>query len=264
MTKMMAKETTMSQYQRDAGKSSIQLFRALAAAEIWVFLRQPVMIALTLLLPAGLLAITALAEASFSPQAWAQIAGRDLVAVQCITVYFVALNTLTARRHTLALKRLRTTALPSVGIVAGLLVPPLLGGVVQVVGVFTGLVVLGAPLPQSPLLIGVSVLLGMIIATLAGVVTSGLTATPEKAQWTMMPFFVAVMGAISVLPSVDPSIINVLLAVPLTANGHLVATGWHVGAANTNEVMVDMAFMVVWAVILSLVSWKTFRWERRH
>ena len=60
MTKMMAKETTMSQYQRDAGKSSIQLFRALAAAEIWVFLRQPVMIALTLLLPAGLLAITAL------------------------------------------------------------------------------------------------------------------------------------------------------------------------------------------------------------
>ena len=256
MTKMMAKETTISQYQRDAGKSSIQLFRALAAAEIWVFLRQPVMIALTLLLPAGLLAITALAEA--------QIAGRDLVAVQCITVYFVALNTLTARRHTLALKRLRTTALPSVGIVAGLLVPPLLVGVFQVVVVFTGLVVLGAPLPQSPLLIGVSVLLGMIIATLAGVVTSGLTATPEKAQWTMMPFFVAVMGAISVLPSVDPSIINALLAVPLTANGHLVTTGWHVGTANTNEVMVDVAFMVVWAVILSLVSWKTFRWERRH
>ena len=154
--------------------------------------------------------------------------------------------------------------MPSVGIVAGLLVPPLLVGVFQVVAVFTGLVVLGAPLPQSPLLIGVSVLLGMIIATLAGVVTSGLTATPEKAQWTMMPFFVAVMGAISVLPSVDPSIINVLLAVPLTANGHLVATGWHVGTANTNEVMVDMAFMVVWAVILSLVSWKTFRWERRH
>ena len=87
MTKMMAKETTMSQYQRDAGKSSIQLFRALAAAEIWVFLRQPVMIALTLLLPAGLLAITALAEASFSPQAWAQIAGRDLVAVQSILLH---------------------------------------------------------------------------------------------------------------------------------------------------------------------------------
>ena len=80
----------------------------------------------------------------------------------------------------------------------------------------------------------------------------------------MMPFFVAVMGAISVLPSVDPSIINVLLAVPLTANGHLVTTGWHVGTANTNEVMVDVVFMVVWAVILSLVSWKTFRWERRH
>ncbi len=257
-------DTTANQPERDKDKSAFRLFCSLATAEIWVFLRQPVMIALTLLLPAGLITITSLTDASLTPQAWAQVAGRDLVATQCITVYFVALNTLTARRHTLALKRLRTTALPSIGIIAGLLVPPLLVGIFQVIAVFTGLVFLGAPLPQMPLLIAISALLGMVVALLAGVVTSGLTSTPEKAQWTMMPFFVAAMGAIAVLPAVGPDIINVVLAVPLVANGHLATIGWYAETIGINEILVDLAFTMMWIMILSLVSWKTFRWERRR
>ncbi|WP_185173840.1 hypothetical protein [Rothia nasimurium] len=264
MTKVAVADTTVNQFQRGGGKSSFRLFVSLATAEIWVFLRQPVMIALTLLLPAGLIAITALTNVSFNPQTWAQVAGRDLVATQCITVYFVALNTLTARRHTLALKRLRTTALPSIGIIAGLLVPPFLVGMFQVLAIFTGLVFLGAPLPQQPLLVGVSVLLGMVVALLAGVTTSGVTSTPEKAQWTMMPFFVAAMGATAILPSVSLDIIDLVLAVPLAANGHLATIGWYSETNSANEVMVDFSFMVIWIVILALVSWKTFRWERRR
>lgn len=264
MTMTAAAKNATSRSERDPGKSAVRLFRALAAAEVLVFLRQPVMIALTLLLPAGLIAITALAETSGRPQAWAQIAGRNLVATQCITVYFVALNTLTSRRHTLALKRLRTTPLPSVGIIAGLLVPPLLVGAFQMVAVFIGLVLLGAPLPHDPLLVAVSALLGMVIAALAGVATSGFTSTPEKAQWTMMPFFVAAMGATAVLPAVDPGVTYVVLAVPLVANGHLATAGWYSETMSTSSVALDLVYMMMWIVVFALVSWKTFRWERRR
>ena len=246
------------------GKSAARLIGALAAAEIHVFLRQPVMLALTLLLPAGLIAITALAEVSDAPAAWARTAGRNLVATQCITVYFVALNTLTARRHTLALKRLRTTSLPSLGIVAGLLAPPVLVGAFQIVTVFAGLVALGAPMPQHPALVTLSAVLGMATAALAGVATSGFTATPEKAQWTMMPLFVAAMGATAVLPAVDPGIADVLLAVPLVANGHLATAGWYSETADAGAVVLDLACMTAWIVVFALVSWKTFRWERRR
>lgn len=245
-------------------KSPVRLVQTLATAETRVFLRQPVMIALGLLLPAGLIAITALAEPAGAPQAWAQVAGRDLVAIQCVTVYFVALNTLTARRHTLALKRLRTTALPSVGIIAGLLVPSLLVGAFQVFAVFVGLVVLGAPMPTQPLLVVASALLGMVVAALAGVATSGVTFTPEKAQWTMMPFFIAAMGATAILPVVNPGIVTVVLAVPLVAGGHLATAGWYSGTIDTGAVVLDGVFTALWIVVFALVSWKTFRWERRR
>lgn len=247
---------------RDKGAGRLVL--ALASAEIRVFLRQPVMVALTLLLPVGLIMMTAFAEVSDRPESWAQVAGRDLVAIQCISVYFVALNTLTARRHTLALKRLRTTALSSLGIVGGLLVPPILVGAFQVIVVLVGLMVLGAPAPKNAALVAVSVLLGIALAALAGVATSGFTSTPEKAQWTMLPLFIAATGATAALPAVDPGPAAVMLAVPLVSNGHLATTGWYSGRIDTESVVLDLVYMTMWIVVFSIVSWKTFRWERRR
>ncbi|WP_232547486.1 ABC transporter permease [Propioniciclava soli] len=246
-------------------KSPSRLISSLMFAELRVFMRQPVMIALTLLLPAGLLGITAVAEVSDQPDVWAQIAGRNVVATQCITVYFVALNTITARRHTLALKRLRTTALPSFGIVAGLLTPPLLVGLFQVTVVLVGLGFLGAPMPDSPLLVTVSALAGMVIAALAGVVTSAFTANPEKAQWTMLPLFVAAMGAVSILPTIGEGMLGVgLRLVPLVANAHLVTAGWIPGDVSGATVATDLGIMASWILVLGVLAWRTFRWERRH
>jgi len=245
-------------------KSTGRLVGSLMAAELRVFLRQPVMIALTLLLPLGLTAITALAETSGNPAAWAQIAGRNLVATQSITVYFVALNTVTARRHTLALKRLRTTALPSFGIVVGLLTPPIVVGAFQVIAVLGGLIVLGAPAPQNPALIALSGILGMVVAALAGVATSGFTATPEKAQWTMLPLFVAAMGATAILPTMVNEFGSLgLRLVPLVANAHLTTAGWYSEAPTIGVAVVDLVIMLVWIVALGVLSWRTFRWERR-
>lgn len=249
---------------RARSKGAAQLVWALVAAELRVFLRQPVMVALSLLVPAGLTAITAMAETSDSPALWATVAGRNMVAAQCITVYFVALNTVTARRHTLALKRLRTTALPGLGIVGGLLAPPLLVGALQIVAIFGGLVALGAPLPQHPLLVVASSALGIVVAALAGVATSGFTSTPEKAQWTMLPLFVVTMGVTAILPTLDAGASMAARAVPLVANAHLTTTGWYSDGLDVGGAVVDLALMVTWIVVLSIMSWRTFRWERRR
>jgi len=239
------------------------LVRALVVSELRVFLRQPVMIALALLVPAGLLAITAIGERSDSPALWASIAGRNTAAVLCITVYFVSLNTITARRHTLALKRLRTTALPDAGIVAGLLVPPVLVGLLQLAAVLGGLIVLGAPAPAQPLAIAASGAGGVLVAALAGVVTSAVTANPEKAQWTMLPLFVTTMGAASLLPAVsDPALHLGLRLIPLVANADLVTAGWIGGEGAT--LAADAGIVVAWIAALGVLARRTFRWERRR
>lgn len=240
------------------------LWWALVVSELRVFLRQPVMIALSLLVPVGLLAITAIGERTNIPEAWASIAGRNTAAVLCITVYFVTLNTITARRHTLALKRLRTTALPDTGIVTGLLVPPIVVGLFQLAVIQGGLVALGAPLPGDPLLVLTAGVSGILVAALAGVVTSAVTANPEKAQWTMLPLFVATLGAASVLPTVtDPAMNLALRAVPLVANADWTKVAW-LADGDAARLAADAGMVIVWLAVLSVLSRRTFRWERRR
>jgi ABC-2 type transport system permease protein len=243
----------------------------LVKSELLVFVRQPVMIALSLLVPAGLLGITAIAEPASSEAwasvVWASVAGRDTAAILCITVYFIALNTITARRHTLALKRLRTTALTDIGIVTGLLVAPVMVGLLQLVTVWGGLIWLSGPslpLPASPVAVVVAGGSGLLVAALAGLVTSALTANPEKAQWTMLPLFVGAMGAVALLPAVSNAIGDVgLRLVPLVANADLASTGW-ASDGDLARAFVDSGIIGVWLVVLGLLSKRTFRWERRR
>lgn len=249
-------------------RTNRHLWWALVVSELRVFLRQPIMLALALLVPAALLGIAGIAELAAPAEIWASGAGRNTAAVMCITVYFIALNTITARRHTLALKRLRTTALPDVGIVSGLLVAPILIGLFQIAVVTAGLMLIGAPAgqpaPASPALLVLSGVTGVVIAALAGLVTSALTANPEKAQWTMLPLFVGAMGAVSLLPSVtDPLGTIAMRLVPLVANADMTTAAW-LFDGDLSRVGIDAAIIVIWLLLLGLLSMRTFRWERRR
>ncbi|WP_314453056.1 hypothetical protein [uncultured Actinomyces sp.] len=243
------------------------LWRALVASELRVFMRQPIMIALSVILPIALLGLSVIGERAESNYAWAQVSGRNSAAVMCITVYFVSLNTITARRHTLALKRLRTSALPDFGIVSGLLVPPLLVGLLQLATVWGGMIWYGLPdipVPASPLLVIIAGVAGVFVAALAGVVTAAVTPNPEKVQWTMMPLFVSTMGAVSILPVLlDPTENLMLRAVPLVANADMIISGW-APSAHAGRILADAAIIVTWLLILGVLSRRTFRWERRR
>jgi len=250
--------------QTTPARSAAHLVGRLMLAEIRVFLRQPVMLALTLLLPAGLLLMTGLVDVPGTRGDWARVAGRHVVAVQCITVYFVALNILTARRHTLALKRLRTTALPDLGIIAGLLSAPLLAGTFQIIVVLLGLFALGAPVPANPVLALLGAVSGMVVAVLAGVVTSIVTSSPEKAVWTMMPLFIATMGAESALATMGEGAGQLVMRlVPMVANANLVFAGW-LGSQPLVTIAADIGIVICWLGVFSLLGWRTFRWERRR
>jgi ABC-2 type transport system permease protein len=217
--------------------------------------------------PAGLVGITAIAERTTNPEVWADVAGRDTAAILCITVYFIALNTITARRHALALKRLRTTALSDIGIVTGLLTPPLLVGLFQLVIVWGGLISISGPthvVPATPIPVVIAGASGLLVAALAGLVTSAVTANPEKAQWTMLPLFVGAMGAVSLLPAIThPAGGLGLRLVPLVANADLVAESWAATGPSV-QAKVDAGIIGVWLVVLGLLSIRTFRWERRR
>lgn len=248
-------------------KPTRNLWSALVVSELRVFIRRPIMIALSLLVPAGLLGIAALGGEAGDAEAWAAAAGRDSAAVMCITVYFIALSTITSRRHTLALKRFRTTALPDLGIVTGLLVPPAVVGLFQLALVQGGMIWIGsapADFPLSVVLILTANATGIVLAALAGVLTSAVTSNPEKAQWTMLPLFVGAMGAAALLPVVgDPLGDFGLRIVPLVANADMITAGWS-GEADPLRVGTDGVIIVTWVLVLAVMSKRTFRWERRR
>lgn len=241
-----------------------RLWWGLVRSETAVLLRQRVMLGLILLVPAGLLAFTALAERSDDPAQWAAIAGRNTVAALCVTVYFVSLSTLTARRHTLALKRLRTTPLSDAAIILGLVSPALLIGFFQLALLHAGLVALSAPPPQAPHIVVAANVSGILVAVLAGIATSAVTSTPEKAQWTMLPLFIAAMGAATLLPTLtDPTFASIARTIPLVANADLTMGGWY-GGQDRADLVTNAAVIAGWLVALLWWSRRTFRWERRR
>jgi len=258
--------TTTPTHAREATRTRY-LWSALVLSELRVFIRRPIMMALSLLVPAGLLGIAALGGEADDAEAWAAAAGRDSAAVLCITVYFIALSTITSRRHTLALKRLRTTALPDIAIVTGLLVPPAAVGAFQLAVVQGGMMWIGSTpdaLFFSALLIVTANVTGIVLAALAGVLTSTVTTNPEKAQWTMLPLFVGAMGAAALLPIISDPMANLgLRTVPLVANADMISAGW-AGDAGLMRIGADLGIMVAWLLVLMVVSVRTFRWERRR
>jgi ABC-2 type transport system permease protein len=116
-----------------------------------------------------------------------------LMLIGC-TPYAAATTALAARRHGSVLKRLRTTPLSSAGILAGVLTPYALVGLVQAV-VLTGVTrAAGGPRPERWWPMVLAVLLGTLLAAAFAVATAVVTPVPELAQLTTVPVFLGFFG----------------------------------------------------------------------
>jgi ABC-2 type transport system permease protein len=175
--------------------------------------------------------------------------------------YVTATTTLASRRQTLYLKRLRGAAVSDRAIIVGLLAPLVAVNAVQLAVVLG--VLASADAPANPLLLLLAIVIAQAMFAGLALATAGLSTSPEHAQYTTMPIFLAATAAaIWFQATGTDGLIAVKRAMPGGALAELVATAWNGGSLT--KVPLLLAPCLAWAVIGVLAARMFFRWEPRR
>ncbi|MBW4716943.1 ABC transporter permease [Saccharothrix obliqua] len=189
--------------------------------------------------------------------AWTFIVALQLLCTMGFTAHMTTTTSLTARRQDHYLKRLRTGLASDAVVLTGVVLPAALLSLAQAVLLVGVSVVAGAPLPGRPDLLLAAIAGGVLASVLAGIATSGLTATAELAQITTTPFFAALLGGgLWVVNSTDAR----ALALPGGAVAELVAAAW--GGGGGRLALAGLS-LLGWAVAGAALSVRLFRWDAR-
>lgn len=238
---------------------------AMSHAEVKLLLRNK-MVATTATLVPILMAIV-MVRAFGSPGMWPLVISTLLLFALGFTVYFTVSTALTSRRQDLYLKRLRNGEPSAATIMIGTLSPVVVLGLAQSAIMIGIAVAFGAPVPRNPLLLLLAVLGGLLMCLAVGVVTSAYTSTAEQAQITTSPFLLALLaGGTWVSMQVDGEVTLVMLAIPGGAVADLVRRSLESGdwMVQLGEAVPSVGIMLLWIVVATLLSQRSFRWEPRH
>ncbi|MFJ9031387.1 ABC transporter permease [Streptomyces sp. NPDC102274] len=191
------------------------------------------------------------------------IAAVVVFTVGAFGLYATTVTTLAARRQTLFLKRLRSTAADDTSILSGLLLPVTVITLIQVVAI---LAVLGTVTgePASIVLLAAAVLATMIMMLGLGLATAGLTNSPEHAQVTTLPISigtVAVASWVGISGTEDLTLLKRLL--PGGSATELVVNAWNGGVAVTDSLIL-LVPTLSWVVVAVALASRLFRWEPRR
>ncbi|MCU1410189.1 MAG: transporter permease [Rhodoglobus sp.] len=177
-------------------------------------------------------------------------------------VYVTGTTTLAARRQNLFLKRLRSSAASDPAIIAGLIAPIILVGLLQVAIIMTGLAVSASALPvHGWLLVPVVLLVDVMFAGFA-VATAGVTNSPEHAQFTTLPLFFVTVGVtfwVTLTGTQDLGLVK--QALPLGAIPELMGIVWYDG--DLSRVPLLLIPTIAWTVVALVAAKAMFRWEPR-
>ncbi len=186
----------------------------------------------------------------------------QLVIMLGMGVYVTATTTLASRRQNLFLKRLRSGAVSDVAIIAGLVVPIALVGLIQVAIIMGGLAVSASALPAHPWLIAVVVLLMDVMFVGFALATAGVTNSPEHAQVTTLPLFFLTLGVPLWVATTGTSELGLLKnSLPGGAIPALMDTAWVGG--DLGQALLLLLPTVVWAAVAVIAAKMMFRWEPR-
>lgn len=239
---------------------------ALSMLELKLLLRKKLTAFSVVVVPVGL-AVMTLSNSPADAAGWADLVTRSFLILLMLSVYLVSLMVFTARRQSLVLKRLRTSALTDSQILFGVLGPVLLVGLAQTVAYLVFCVAVDAPAPENPLLVVVAIVLGVLVATALGVATACLSRSVEATQLTSVPVVVAAMAGMFLVVSSSPALAAVGLVMPFTGPADLLAKGWASAGAVVGDVPViplDLASSVLWIVVAGVAFNQLFRWEPRR
>lgn len=240
---------------------------ALSTVELKLLLRRKITAASVVIVPLVLAALTLLGEPPPDAAAWAGQLSVNFLLLMMLSVYLVSLTVFTARRQSLVLKRLRTSALSDRQIMLGVLGPVVAVGLAQVVGYLVLCLLVDAPAPTAPLVVALGVVLGVVVSTALGVATACLSRSVEVTQLTSAPVLIAGMAGIFLTAASSPALTAVGLAMPLAGPVDLVAKGWASAGASLADVPVvplDVASSLLWLAVAAVVIRLCFRWEPRR
>ena len=178
-------------------------------------------------------------------------------------LYATTVTTLAARRQTLFLKRLRSTAASDPAILSGLTLPI---SVISLVQVTVMLAVFGAVsgAPADVALLAVAVAAAFVMMLALGLATAGLTRSPEHAQVTALPLSLGVIVVVTWVGLTGTE--QMLLLKRLLPGGsaaELVVDSWNGGAPRVESLLL-LAPTMAWVVVAVVLATKLFRWEPRR
>lgn len=232
---------------------------ALAGSEVRLLWRNRLVASTALLIPLATAGGYAASGLQFG-DGWGGTVGFMVLTMLLLTVYMSATTAVAARRSGLVLKRLRSGETPQWAILAGMLLPTLVLSVVQSVLIGGMFLAFDADVPEQPLVVLGAAVGGAAMCAALALATTRVTASPEMAQVTTMPFFFAALaGAFWAISKPVADVTTPMVVNPGGAIVHLARAGWDGGG----ETFLAAIALVAWTAIALDVAIRTFRWEPR-
>jgi ABC-2 type transport system permease protein len=245
----------------------VPAWAVLASAEL-VLLRRSVLVALLAIAQPIALGIgwVFITRTNGAETDYGSIAGMQLLVLLASTPYMAGTTALAARRQHAVLKRWRTSGASNADLIIGLLSPYALLVVVQAVLLFTVTAVVGddAPAQWWPLTVGV--LGGTLMAGALAFATAAFTSTPELAQLTTAPVFLALFGGGMWVTTTPPDEVTwAMLAVPGAAVAQLARAGWNGAAPGQlfDQTWPSIVVLLALTALSVALAFRIFRWESR-
>jgi ABC-2 type transport system permease protein len=183
--------------------------------------------------------------------------------IGAFSLYATTVTTLAARRQSLFLKRLRSTAATDPAILSGLMLPITVISLLQVsvmLGAFGA--VSGPPADVSLLAAAVGSAFVMMLAL--GLATAGVTRSPEQAQVTTLPLSLGIVAVVIWVGITGTESLTVLKRMlPGGAAAELAANAWNGGTPLADSLLL-LAPTLAWAVVAIALARTLFSWEPRR
>lgn len=190
------------------------------------------------------------------------IAAVIVFTIAAFGLYATTVTTLAARRQTLFLKRLRSTAAGDTAILSGLVLPVSMLSVIQVGSILAVFGAVGDRPSQVALLAGaIAAVFVMMLAF--GVATAGFTRSPEHAQVTTLPLALGtpiLASWIGISGTESLTVVKRLL--PGGAATELIIEVWNVGVPLDDALSLLMPTFA-WVIVAVTLASRLFRREPR-
>ncbi|GAB3998030.1 ABC transporter permease [Glycomyces albus] len=236
----------------------------LAGAETRLILRNRTILLSATLVPLAFgLAITQLDLAAVDGVPGA-MAAMQLMSLQAFGIYMTATMALAARRQQLFLKRLRTSPARTSSIVSGLSVPLVALVLIQTALVFAATGAATGTAPERPALLVTGFVLSSLMMVGFAFLTAAFTSSPEAAQFTTLPGFMAFVAGTMWALSTPPGELGMAhMLVPGGAPTALTRAAWDGPADWTTEIGLALTAGAVVTTVVCLIAARLFRWQPR-